>query len=110
MINQSLRNELLAMREEDLRVRGELDAAGELGGPYVPRMEAVHVRNAARLRELIAQYGWPAEDIAGEESFALASSNVFRAGPCACLARRLSRRSNCHVRRPSSALRDAMDG
>ena len=55
------------MREEDLRVRGELEAAGELGGPYVPRMEAVHVRNAARLRELIAQHGWPAEDIAGED-------------------------------------------
>lgn len=55
------------MREEDFRVRGELDAAGELGGPYVPRMEAVHVRNAARLRELISQHGWPAEDLAGEE-------------------------------------------
>ncbi len=67
MINESLRQELLALREEDLRVRGELEAAGELGGPYVPRMEAVHVRNAARLRELIAQHGWPAEDIAGED-------------------------------------------
>jgi hypothetical protein len=67
MINESLRQELLAMREEDVRVRGELDAAGELGGPYVPRMEAVHVRNAARLRELIAMHGWPAEDIAGED-------------------------------------------
>ena len=55
------------MREEDLRVRSELLAAGELGGPYVLRMEAVHVRNAARLRELIAVHGWPAEDIAGED-------------------------------------------
>jgi hypothetical protein len=67
MINESLRQELLAMREEDLRVRGELDAAGELGGPYVPRMEAVHLRNAARLRGLIDVHGWPAEDIAGED-------------------------------------------
>jgi hypothetical protein len=67
VINELLRQELVAMSEEDLRVRGELEAAGELGGPYVPRMEAVHVRNAARLRELIAQYGWPAEDIAGED-------------------------------------------
>lgn len=55
------------MREEDFRVRDELVAAGELGGPYVPRMEAVHIRNAARLRELIAEHGWPAEDIAGED-------------------------------------------
>ena len=67
MINESLRRELVSMREEDLRVRDELVAANELGGPYVPRMQAVHVRNAARLRELIAEYGWPAEDIAGED-------------------------------------------
>ena len=55
------------MREEDLRVRDELVAADELGGPYVPRMEAIHIRNAARLRELIGEHGWPAEDIAGED-------------------------------------------
>lgn len=67
MIDESLRRELVAMQEDDLRVRDELQAAGELGGPYVPRMEAVHVRNAARLRELIAEHGWPAEDIAGED-------------------------------------------
>ena len=67
MINEFLRRELVAMREEDFRVRDELVAAGELGGPYVPRMEAVHLRNAARLRELIAEHGWPAEDIAGED-------------------------------------------
>jgi hypothetical protein len=30
-------------------------------------MEEVHVRNAARLRELIAEHGWPGEDIAGED-------------------------------------------
>jgi hypothetical protein len=67
MINESLRQQLLDMRAEDLRVRSELEAAGELGGPYVPRMEEVHVRNAARLRELIAEHGWPGEDIAGED-------------------------------------------
>ena len=67
MINESLRQQLLTLRAEDLRVRSELEAAGELGGPYVPRMEAVHVRNAARLRELIAEHGWPGEDIAGED-------------------------------------------
>jgi hypothetical protein len=67
MVEESLRIELLAMREEDLRVRQELLDRGELGGPYVPRMEAVHLKNAARLRELIAIHGWPGEDIAGED-------------------------------------------
>lgn len=57
MANEALRRELVAMREEDLRVRQELMDAGELGGPYVPRMEALHVANAARLRALITEYG-----------------------------------------------------
>ena len=56
MLNEALRSELIAMRAEDLRLRQELLEAGELGGAYVPRMEAVHVNNAARLRELIAQH------------------------------------------------------
>ena len=67
MINDSLRRELVCMREEDRRVRQELLDAGELGGPYVQRMELLHQRNAARLRELIAAHGWPGEDIAGKD-------------------------------------------
>lgn len=55
------------MRAEDMRVRQELVDAGELGGSYVPRMEAVHVRNAVRLRELIAAHGWPDEELAGKD-------------------------------------------
>lgn len=55
------------MQEEDFRVRKELLDNNELGGPYVPRMEAVHVKNAARLRELIAEHGWPGEDVVGED-------------------------------------------
>jgi hypothetical protein len=64
---EALRSELLAMREEDFRVRQELLDSGELGGEYVPRMEAVHIKNAACLRELIDLHGWPAEDIAGQD-------------------------------------------
>jgi hypothetical protein len=67
MLNEALRRELLGMREEDRRVRTELANAGELGGPYVRRMEEVHIRNAARLRALISEHGWPVEDIAGKD-------------------------------------------
>jgi len=67
VIDEELQRELVAMRAEDLRVREELMRSGELGGSYVPRMEAVHRKNAARLRELIEQHGWPAEDIAGKD-------------------------------------------
>lgn len=67
MINEELRRALLDMRSEDIRVRQALLESGELGGSYVPRMEAVHIRNAARLRELIAAHGWPDEAIAGKD-------------------------------------------
>jgi hypothetical protein len=64
---QALRDELVAMRAEDLRVRQELMDSGELGGAYLPRMEAVHRANAARLREIIDQYGWPDAELAGDD-------------------------------------------
>ena len=62
-----LQKELLAMRNEDLRVREEGIASGAIGGQYDPRMEEVHQRNASRLRELIDLHGWPAEDLAGPD-------------------------------------------
>jgi hypothetical protein len=67
VLNEQLRSELIAMSEEDMRVRAELAAANQLGGAYVPRMEAVHVKNASRLRELIERHGWPTEEIAGKD-------------------------------------------
>jgi hypothetical protein len=67
MIRDALRQELQAMRDEDLRVREERIASGDLSGEYAPKMEAVHTRNASRLRELIDLHGWPSEDVAGKE-------------------------------------------
>jgi len=67
MLDHSLRRELLSLRDDDLTLREELLAADELRGPYHPRMEATHIKNAARLRELIAEHGWPAEDLAGPD-------------------------------------------
>lgn len=66
-MNPDLRNELLAMRAEDVRVRAELLEAGLLGEGYNPRMRAVHERNAARLKEIIAARGWPGHSLAGED-------------------------------------------
>jgi hypothetical protein len=64
---EALRDELVAMRAEDLRVRRELMDSGELGGAYVPRMEAVHRANAARLREIIDRHGWPDAQLVGDD-------------------------------------------
>jgi hypothetical protein len=66
-LTEQVRRELLDMRAEDMRVRQELMESGELGGSYVPRMEAVHIRNANRLRQLISVHGWPDETIAGKD-------------------------------------------
>jgi hypothetical protein len=67
-MNDLLRTELLAMRAEDLRVRQQLLDAGELGGQYVPRMEAIHKKNASRLGEIIATHGWPNESLVGPDA------------------------------------------
>lgn len=56
---------LLALRHRDLAVREELESDGSLFEGYHPRMEAVHRENAAHLRRMIEQVGWPNEDLAG---------------------------------------------
>ncbi len=65
-INESLRNELVAMDAEDQRVRRELLDAGLLGDGYHARMEETHKRNTARLKEIISKFGWPGHALAGE--------------------------------------------
>jgi len=65
--NEYLRQELLTLAAEDLRVAEELAADGSLYDGYHPRMEAIHRRNAARLREIIAEKGWPGASLVGED-------------------------------------------
>src|ERR1700746_1158119 len=64
-MDEQLAAELLAMKAEDLRVRDELARDGSLLDGYHPRMEEMHRRNAARLREIIAERGWPRQSLVG---------------------------------------------
>jgi hypothetical protein len=72
-MNETLRAELLRMREDDLSTRRRLIEAGQLYGPHLPRdwyhpeMEMVHRKNNARLREIIAEYGFPARSLVGDD-------------------------------------------
>jgi hypothetical protein len=66
-MNEVLRGELLAMAAEDRRVRAELAAEGSLGDGYHPRMEEVHVRNAAALTRIVEEHGWPGRSLVGED-------------------------------------------
>ena len=64
-MNRELAAELIALRDHDLAVRTELQADGSLFDGYHPRMEAVHRANAARLREVMAEHGWPGAPLVG---------------------------------------------
>jgi hypothetical protein len=55
------------MRAEDLRVREELLESGELGQGYAPGMEAVHLKKAARLQQIIAEHGGPDRELVGAD-------------------------------------------
>lgn len=65
---EEIAKELAEMAEYDLSVRERLLKAGELEGGYHPEMESVHRRNAARLREIIAEIGWPTISRVGAEA------------------------------------------
>ncbi|MBD9356405.1 DUF6624 domain-containing protein [Methylomonas albis] len=66
--NETLSQALVAMAKNDLSVREVLAADGSLGRyGYHPQMEAVHIGNAARLADIIEEYGWPGNSLVGEE-------------------------------------------
>jgi hypothetical protein len=67
IMNAVLRAELIQMDEHDQTVRAQLAADGTLFDGYNPRMAAVHDLNAARLRVLIEQDGWPTERLVGTD-------------------------------------------
>ena len=67
-MNEQLREKLLSMRAEDARVREELAASGELFDGYCPKMEKVHLENAAELEEMIDENGgWLGKSLVGED-------------------------------------------
>jgi hypothetical protein len=65
--NEELRRELLAMAALDLEVRQDLIKRGAIFDGYHPEMEAIHVRNASRLKEILAEQGWPLPSVVGDD-------------------------------------------
>lgn len=65
---RALKTELLSMAAEDQRVREELVHDGSLFEGYHPRMREVHERNAARLRAVLEESGWPRRSVVGDEA------------------------------------------
>jgi hypothetical protein len=65
--NEALRRELIAMAALDLEARDDLARRGVLFDGYHPDMENIHVRNASRLKEVLAEHGWPAAALVGDD-------------------------------------------
>ena len=72
IVDEALRKALVAMGKADLALRTRLADQGVLIDGYHPEMRALHEANADRLAQVIADYGWPGPDIAGEDGSAAA--------------------------------------
>ena len=78
--NVELRDELLALRESDQSGRTLLEEAAREHGVNSPEVRAlweeqsqVDAKNMARLKEIVAEHGWPGPNLVGRE----ASSTAF---------------------------------
>ena len=66
-LDKELRRELLAMVARDRHLREDLIRRGVLHDGYHPKMEAIHVQNAARLKAILSEHGWPMPALVGDD-------------------------------------------
>lgn len=77
--DSALREELLAMVEADQQIRQGFGA--QMDPEKVARMQAVDTKHTARMKEIIAQHGWPGRSLAGEDGAHAAWLLVQHADP-----------------------------
>jgi hypothetical protein len=63
---QSIAEEIIKMKDNDLKVRQRLLESGELFEGYHREMEQVHIKNAFRLKEIIDLAGFPSKNKVGQ--------------------------------------------
>lgn len=66
-MRDDLRRELVALMAEDDATREQLASDGSLFEGYPMEMAAVHRRNADRLRQILAEVGWPGRSLVGDD-------------------------------------------
>jgi len=71
-VNDALRQELLEISGDDARVREELERSGRLFRGADPAAEVLQRRHAARLRDILAEHGWPGRGLVGPDGAAAA--------------------------------------
>lgn len=68
MIQNVIAQQLISLAENDSKVREQLLAENRLSEGYNPVMEKVHRENAAQLRVIISEIGWPTRALVGEKA------------------------------------------
>ncbi len=66
-MNETLRQEILELRQADQDVRSRLISQGTLFEGDDNTMSAMHEEHARRLEDIIAQWGWPDHPLVGED-------------------------------------------
>jgi hypothetical protein len=67
-MNEAIAKELINLVNQDQKQRKKLDLDNKAGQGYDPEMEVVHRQNAARLKEIINEIGWPTISKVGAEA------------------------------------------
>jgi len=68
-VNETLRQELLTLEEADQEVRREFIRAGvdTPSAALVAKIEAVDAANTRRIKQIIAEFGWPGRSLVGAD-------------------------------------------
>lgn len=66
MLHPKIAQQIIELKEEDLRVRDKLIQQGKLSQGYHPEMKAVHDKNAEILSGIMEKIGYPTQDKVGE--------------------------------------------
>lgn len=66
-MNHELRQRLLEMAEQELRLHAELSQTGEIFKGYAPRLEKLNQEQARELEKILDEHGWLSEALVGED-------------------------------------------
>lgn len=66
-MDESLRQELISLKDLDVGMRTRLLKRGALYEGYAQAMEQRHIDNARRLEQVVDEFGWPGVSLVGED-------------------------------------------
>jgi hypothetical protein len=58
---------LISLKDQDIELRESKLKDGSLCDGYDEELEALHINNARKLDEIVAEYGWPGKSLSGKD-------------------------------------------